>query len=211
MSGARGVVSGARVELGVTSIEFLIGVMLIVLPLVAAIFELTQLTVSRYALGYAVSQAARSASMGETDALALRQSIAVHLLSLQLRQRESSLLPSAEAVAILAENARPDLLWISLEAWPAEQRQPQQGRLEQDQAGVSTLVRQRLQVKYCRELFFWPVKQALPALLRFGTIDLFDQACLLRERLPLRAWAPVLRPTWQSLSVSTPPVGDQFE
>jgi hypothetical protein len=50
-------------------------------------------------------------------------------------------------------------------------------------------------VKYCRELFFAPIKQILPSLLQFSSLNIFDAACLARESMPLRVWAPVLRPS----------------
>ncbi|MFM7707309.1 MAG: hypothetical protein ACKO9D_04700, partial [Gammaproteobacteria bacterium] len=53
---------------------------------------------------------------------------------------------------------------------------------------------QRLRVRYCREMHMPLVRDAIAMLLRLGTVSPFDQLCLTRERMPLDAWALVLRP-----------------
>jgi hypothetical protein len=74
-----------------------------------------------------------------------------------------------------ADTFRPDLTAVDLEALDLQARV------------------QRLRVRYCREMFMPLARDAIAMLQRLGTASPFDQSCLARERMPLEAWALVLR------------------
>jgi hypothetical protein len=52
-------------------------------------------------------------------------------------------------------------------------------------------------VRYCRELIFPLARQLISGVARWRNGSPFEQACLARERVPIEAWAMVLRPRWE--------------
>jgi hypothetical protein len=86
------------------------------------------------------------------------------------------------AAAALA--ARPDLLDITY-------RSTESTRVD----AATALETWELEVRWCRELFFAPIKYVIPALLQMRSTFWFDEACYARESLPLVAKAYVLRPS----------------
>lgn len=166
---------------GAATVEFALAFSLVIWPIMAAIFELSQLAMARHALSFAVYEAARAESRETGSDFEIRRRLAVGLLPLlggvTLSERTSVSDVAVAMTRALGETLRVDLLEHSLEsAGPV---------------GPYGVVR-RLRVTYCRELYFPPVKQFLPRVLKWLEDDPFDLACLLRERLPLRASAAVL-------------------
>jgi len=80
--------------------------------------------------------------------------------------------------------ARPDLFDITYGAT---------GITEID--AVTVIETSELEVCWCRELFFAPIKYVIPAVLRIGSISWFEQACYARQSIPIVAKAYVVRPT----------------
>lgn len=166
---------------GAATVEFALAFALVIWPLMAAIFELSQISLARHALSFAVYEAARAESRETGSDFDTRRRLAAGLLPLLGGVTLSERTPVADvAVAMtraLGETLRADLLEHTLESVGP--------------VGPYGVVR-RLRVTYCRELFFPPVKQFLPRILTWLEDDPFDLACLLRERIPLRASAAVL-------------------
>lgn len=208
---------------GVSTVEFSVVAMLVLLPLLTAILELAQLAVSRHILGYAATEVARlletmepasgegsssaagvltsattasaATSMAATtsaltaasaDELRLRRVVGIAMLPLY-SQGESLDGGTSASTAVLGrafvDTLRPDQLRIGLETLPA---------------ASSTSARwvsvQRVTLRYCRELYFAPISDVLPAVLRTTTVDPFDQWCLTRSRMPISASAVLVRP-----------------
>ncbi|MFM7626040.1 MAG: DUF192 domain-containing protein, partial [Gammaproteobacteria bacterium] len=177
---------------GATVVEFLIAAVLVVIPLIFTVIEIAQLATARHVLQHAVNEAARQASVADRSDFALRRSLGLGMLPLfvpldaRLPFGESSADPVAERSSATvgleglarayADTFRPDLTAVDLGTLDA------QGRV------------QRLRVRYCREMHMPLVRDAIAMLLRLGTVSPFDQLCLTRERMPLDAWALVLRP-----------------
>ncbi len=185
-----------RSQRGSAMIEFSLAMVLVVLPMVSAILEFAQLAVTRQLLGYAVSEAARSAAITAMDAASvstraadtegptqtsLRRSLARGLLPL-LGGDFGSATETREGLlrwgGMVIEAMRPDRVSVVFEA---------------DVLSSADIVVGRLNVTYCRELFFPPASYLLPNLMRLWTDDLFAQACLLQGRVPIEASAPVSR------------------
>lgn len=176
---------------GATAVEFLLASMLVVIPAVFAVLEIAQLASARHLLRHAVSEAARQAEVAELSEPALRRSLGYGLspLFVPLDPRDAFARSAGsragerltadrgfQALArAYAETFRPDVMSVDLEPLDAAGR---------------TL---RLRVRYCRELYFPLVREFIPVVLRAGTVSLFDQACLARQRMPLEAWSLVLR------------------
>jgi len=208
---------------GVSTVEFSVVAMLVLLPLLTAVLELAQLAVSRHILGYAATEVARlletmepasgegsssaasglapataasaATSMAATtsaltaasaDELRLRRVVGIAMLPLY-SQGESLDGGTSASTAVLGrafvDTLRPDQLRIGLETLPA---------------ASSTSARwvsvQRVTLRYCRELYFAPISDVLPAVLRTTTVDPFDQWCLTRSRMPISASAVLVRP-----------------
>lgn len=178
---------------GATALEFLLAAMSVVIPLSMAVLETAQLAAARHLLHGAVHEASRQAAIGDMSDAGIRRSLAVAILPLFApldpraaldagdvsggRDRLSAPAGLAALARSQAEMYRPDLSEIGLEALDGEGRA------------------WRLRVRYCRELHFPLVRHAIPAVLRIGAVTPFDQACLARQRMPLEAWALVLRST----------------
>lgn len=176
---------------GATAVEFLIAAMLVVIPLSFAVIEIAQLTAARHVLQHAANHAARQASLADRSDLALRRSLGIGMLPLfvaldaRLPSRPASDADAASRSSATvgleglarsyAETLRPDLTAVDLEALDPQARV------------------QRLRVRYCREMHMPLVRDAIAMLQRLGTTSPFDQSCLARERMPLEAWALVLR------------------
>lgn len=169
---------------GSATLEFVFAVMLILLPLVTGILEFAQLAVSRHILGQATAEAARSAGINVMDAageidtpsevLAIRLSLARGLLPLLGGLR----LESESLAATTLEVLRPDRLHVAIERNVAE---------------TADVIVDRVEVRYCREVFFAPASYLLPGLMRLWTVVPFDRLCLEGGRVPLRVSAPAMR------------------
>jgi len=185
-----------RSQRGSAMIEFSLAMVLVVLPMVSAILEFAQLAVTRQLLGYAVSEAARSAAITAMDAASvsarvaeaegptqtsLRMSLARGLLPMLGGDFESAT-ETGEGLrrwgGTVIEAMRPDRVSVVFEA---------------DVLSSTDIVVGRLNVTYCREVFFPPASYLLPKLMQFWTDDLFAQVCLLQGRVPIEASAPVSR------------------
>ncbi|MBU6377030.1 MAG: DUF192 domain-containing protein [Gammaproteobacteria bacterium] len=185
-----------RSQRGSAMIEFSLAMVLVVLPMVSAILEFAQLAVTRQLLGYAVSEAARSAAITAMDAASVSARVAETEGPTQTSIRMSlarGLLPVLGGDFESATETDEGLLrWggMVIEAM-------RQDRLsvvfEADVLSSADIVVGRLNVTYCRELFFPPASYLLPNLMRLWTDDLFAQACLLQGRVPIEASAPVSR------------------
>jgi uncharacterized membrane protein (UPF0127 family) len=176
---------------GATALEFLLAAVLVVIPLCFAVLETAQLAVTRHVLQQAVNEAARQAAVSDLSDFALRRSLGLGLLPLfvpldprapfaaSARPGVPRTLEADAGLEGLAraygEAFRPDLSSVDLEALDDD------GRVW------------RLRVRYCRDLHFPLVREAIPEVLRWGTASPFEQACLARRRLPLEAWALLLR------------------
>lgn len=170
-------------ERGASMIEFTIVFTLILLPLVMGVLEFAQLTVARQNLQYALFETVRAAeaSSEEPRVEFLRWRVARGLLPLLSHGEDAGPMALTPAATLAA---RPDLLTISYRSLGT--------------TTVDTAVKfdtWELTVTWCRELFFAPIKQLLPALLRLSSSSLFDQACFLRDSLALKSRAYVLRPS----------------
>lgn len=169
---------------GSAALEFVLAATLVLLPLVTGILEFAQLAVARQILAQATLDAGRSAAInvmdagGVTDptaeAIAVRLSLARGLLPL-LGGRA---LEADRLAAAVLETMRPDRLNVSIEREVVQ--------------GVDVVV-DRIEVTYCRELFFAPASHVLPELMRLWTVIPFDRACLEVGRVPLRVAAPATR------------------
>lgn len=166
---------------GAATVEFALAFALLMWPLLAAVFELSQISLARHALSYAVYETARAESRETGSDFETRRRLATGLLPLLGGVRLSERTPLSDVTTAIAralgETLRVDLLEYSLEST--------------GQIGPQGVV-QRLRVTYCRELFFPPVKQFVPRMLSWLEENSFDRGCLLRERLPLKASAVVL-------------------
>lgn len=206
-----GALPGARLSArrmrGATMVEFMLAAMLVVLPTTFLALELARLVVSRHALQHAVNDTAREAGFTLRSGAEIRRSVAFGLMPLFVRTDPAAALaagtpsprggPSAErGLAALtmayAETFRPDLLEVSLESIDGGSIGLAFQTIAWPEAGGAW----RLRIRYCRELVFPLARQIIPELVRWHADSLFDQACLARERLPLEAWAVVLRPGW---------------
>jgi len=205
---------------GVSTVEFSVVAMLVLLPLLTAVLELAQLAVSRHILGYAATEVARlletmepasgevssSAASGlapataasaatsmasaltaaSADELRLRRVVGIAMLPLY-SQGESLDGGTSASTAVLGrafvDTLRPDQLRIGLETLPAA-----------SSASARWVSVQRVTLRYCRELYFAPISDVLPAVLRTTTVDPFDQWCLTRSRMPISASAVLVRP-----------------
>lgn len=176
---------------GATVVEFLIAAVLVVIPLTFAVVEIAQLAAARHVLQHAVNEAARQASIADRSDFELRRSLGVGMLPLfvpldarlpfggpsdaSVVERLSATVGLEGLARAYADTFRPDLTAVDLETLDVD------GRV------------QRLRVRYCREMHMPLVRDAIAMSLRLGTASPFDQLCLARERMPLDAWALVLR------------------
>lgn len=198
---------------GVSTVEFSVVAMLVLLPLLTAVLELAQLAVSRHILGYAATEVARlletmepasgegssstasglepattasTATAASADELRLRRVVGIAMLPLYSQGESLDGGTSASAAVLgraFVDTLRPDQLRIGLETLPAA-----------SSASVRWVSVQRVTLRYCRELYFAPISDVLPAVLRATTVDPFDQWCLTRSRMPISASAVLVRP-----------------
>lgn len=186
---------------GVSTVEFAIVAMLVLLPLLTSVMELAQLAVARQALGYAATEVARGLeaeapatstfSSADTPAVPrdeLRARRIVGIALLPLFSQGEGLDGSTSALAgvlarTVAETLRPDLLRIDLQEIPATSA-----------SSARFVSLHRVTLRYCRELYFAPISDVLPAVLRATTFDPFDQWCFTNARMPISASAVVVRP-----------------
>ncbi len=165
-------------QTGATMIEFTIVFVLVLLPALMSVFEFAQLSVARSNLRYAVFDTVRMAeaqSESETlDNAALRWRLSRALLPTLAKEAttDAAALSSAAALA-----TRVDLLNVNY------------NRISE----AASFETWELEVRWCRELLFAPIKYLLPSLLRLSSSSVFDQACYTRQSLPLAAKAYVLR------------------
>lgn len=179
---------------GSAILEFFLAATLVMLPLVSGILEFAQLATARQILAMATSEAARSfavASMDERSThldagfqlppgeASIRLSLARGLLPLFGGSFDSGKDASVGLErwrATLAEVGRPDRVMLSISEKLVETSDIEIGRLE---------------VRYCRELFFAPASYFLPELMRQWDRDPFSRSCYDGGRIPLAASAPV--------------------
>jgi hypothetical protein len=197
---------------GAGTIEFLLGIVLVLLPLTFAILEFAQLTAARHALNFAAFEAARAGSVTGIDRGAMLTALARGLTPLFTGPADPGqglLLPQPAAFArASAEVARPDLLRLRVDNPPAEafddfavidengrrtipndaldSRNPWGPRSGMSLRDANVL---SLHVRYCRRLVMPVTSQLLPVLLRPLVRDPGEALCLLEGRVPLVAVA----------------------
>lgn len=218
VSARLGISRGGRLNVrrmrGATLVEFMLAAMLVVFPMVFVTLELARLIVTSHALQHAVNDTAREAGFGTPSGIGLRQSLAYGLLPLFLPSDPAAALAprpagSAGSVGLEAESGlvalavayretfRPDLLDVRLETPEGIAADPGFGAIEWPEGGGAW----RLRVRYCRELIFPLARQLISGVARWRNGSPFEQACLARERVPIEAWAMVLRPRWEPRSL----------
>jgi hypothetical protein len=198
---------------GVSTVEFLLGVALVLLPLSFAILEFAQLTAARNALNFAAFEAARAGSMTGIDRGAMRAALArgiAPILDGGAFAADSDVLARQATLArAFAEATRPDLMRMTIENPTAaafedfaayedgrrvipndglEFRNPWGPRSNQTLRDANVLA---LRVRYCRVLVMPLTAQLIPLLLRPFAFDAADQVCLAQGRLPIEAAAVV--------------------
>lgn len=172
-----------RRESGASIVEFTVVFAFVLLPALMAVFEFAQLSVAKQNLRYAVFESVRAAEAAaeSPDITMLRLRLARALLPSLAHRSDGGV---AELTAAAAFAARPDMLDVTYRFTEATSTD-----------AITTLETWELEVRWCRELFFAPLKYVIPALLRMHSSSWFDQACYARESLPLVAKAYVLRPS----------------
>lgn len=181
-------------QTGSAILEFFLAATLVLLPLISGILEFAQLATARQILAMATSEAARSfavASMDERSAhlysgfqlppgeASIRLSLARGLLPLFGGSFEAGKDASQGLErwrTTLTEVGRPDRLMLLISEGIVETSDVEIGRLE---------------VRYCRELFFAPASYVLPQLMKQWDQDPFSRNCHNGGRIPLAASAPV--------------------
>jgi uncharacterized membrane protein (UPF0127 family) len=215
VSARLGIVRGGRLNVrrmrGATLVEFMLAAMLVVFPMVFVTLELARLIVTSHALQHAVNDTAREAGFGAPSGVGLRQSLAYGLLPLFLPSDPAAALaprpagpaelemePGVAALAVAyRETFRPDLLDVRRETPEGGIADPGFGAIDWPEGGGAW----RLRVRYCRELIFPLARQLISGVARWRNGSPFEQACLARERVPIEAWAMVLRPRWEPRSL----------
>lgn len=179
---------------GSAILEFFLAATIVLFPLISGILEFAQLASSRQILAIATSEAARSLAIATMDdrsphldsslsmapgEASIRLSLARGLLPLfggsfdEAREFAAGLDRWRTA---LTEVARPDRLTLTFSEGLVRTPDVEIGRLE---------------VRYCRELFFAPASYILPQLLHQWERDPFARRCYAEGRIPLAASAPV--------------------
>ena len=181
---------------GSATIELLLAAMLVLLPTVFAVLELGQLAVARHLLDLATFEAARDAALrasasrvdsrGSVEPPRIESVLArglVPLFGAGVPRREGSDLRALRAYArARIEIARPDLTAIERSI-----------RVDGPRPLLDPVVVD-LQVRYCRQLLFPLTDWAISASRAFGSLSMFDRACLARRRVPIESRAVVLVP-----------------
>lgn len=205
--------SGERLR-GASLIEFLIGVVGVLLPLVLAILQIALLTVTRQQLNLATQLAARAAAVDHGSLSTVRTELARGLTPLfgdkRAMSQAGAVLPVVTAQALaLAEMLRPNLTRIDVLNPTRESfedfemlrdgiRQIPNGPFEPP-IRVGTASGQTLQdantlslrVTYCARLTIPLVDRLIPALLAVRVRDPRDLACYAARRLPMTARAVI--------------------
>ena len=183
-------------ERGSSMIEFTLAVVLVVLPLVSGILEFAQLAAARQVLALATGEAARSAAIAGMDAAsAVGRAAGAEppgAASIRLSLARGLLPMLGGAFASNGETAP------GLERWAAaavEAQRPDRIAVdyELEVMGSADIIVGRLEVTYCRELFFPPASHLLPQLMSLWTLDPFSLLCLQAGRVPISVSAPVSR------------------
>ncbi len=183
---------------GAASVEFVLAMMLMLLPALFAALELGQLAVTRHLLDLATFEAARTASLHAAaapateplhiDEAGLRAAVARGLVSLfgATRPADDAQLGSAMTALVRArlELARPDLAQLTMLAHT--HHPPGSGR--------ARLAALDLTVRYCRRLVFPLTDWALRLSVSAGTFSAFDRGCLVRGRWPIEARSRIVLP-----------------
>ncbi|MEN9526120.1 MAG: hypothetical protein RLY56_71 [Pseudomonadota bacterium] len=171
-------------------IEFTVVFALVLLPALMSVFEFAQLAVARANLRYAVFDTVRMA-----EAEPLTDSIDMANLRWRLSRallpslaNETTTDPAALATAA-AFAARMDLLTVDYRAIDTAST----SAAAPHAASTTTFGTWELEVRWCRELYFAPIKYWIPSVLRFSSTSWFDEACYARQSVPLKAKAYVLR------------------
>lgn len=203
---------GAR-QRGSATIEFVAAAMLVVLPLVGAIFEGAQLAISRQLLTVAAVEAARAGAVTHGDLGTMRRRLArglVPLLGAPIPGTEDRAALDAYARALL-EVQRPDLTRFRVDRPTAasfadfaveangDRQIPNDGdALMQGRGRASGLTLAQsnilaIRVRYCRRLVVPVLDEMITAaLLGSGfSADPFDQVCLVQGRVPIEVRATV--------------------
>lgn len=183
-------------ERGSSMIEFTLAVVLVVLPLVSGILEFAQLAAARQVLALATGEAARTLAVAGMDAesTAGRAAVAEPPGAASVRlSLARGLLPMLGGDFASAREAV-----TGLERWAVavvEAQRPDRIAVNYEIAVVTSadIVVGRLQVTYCRELFFPPASHLLPPLMSLWTLDPFSLLCLEQGRVPIAVSVPVSR------------------
>lgn len=175
-------------------LEFFLAATLVLLPLISSILEFAQLAAARQILAVATAEAARSFAIATMDdrspyldsefsvppgEASIRLSLARGLLPLfggSFDEAANASKGLERWRIAVTETMRPDRLVWSLSERLVDTPNVEIGRLE---------------VRYCRELFFAPASFVLPPLLRQWDADVFSRVCYNQGRIPLFATAPV--------------------
>ncbi len=197
-------------------IEFVVAVVLVLLPLALGTLQLAHLMVGKHVLTLATLMAARAGAVNHGSVTAMREELARGLVPLHgdlvAMADTRSIAPVLEAQArALLEVQRPDITRIvvdnptreSFADFEVEQRGIRQipnEHLEYRGARIGARSRQSLldantlaiRVYYCQRLIFPLVDRAIPALLATTERDAFARACYAQGRVPLMARAIVM-------------------
>lgn len=179
---------------GSAMLEFFLASTLVILPLISGILEFAQLATARHLLAMAASEAARTLAVATMDARAAgdrdREGSAAYESSVRVSLARG-LLPlfggayadTLDAASGLerwrlaaSEVLRPDRLKVSVTEGVVRTRDVEIGRLE---------------IIYCRELFFAPARYVLPTMLRQWDEDPFSRLCFDQGRVPVAVNSPV--------------------
>lgn len=181
-----------RSQRGVSMLELLLALTLVIWPLVSSILEYSQLSVARFSLEHAVVEAARAAERTDqvpadgylTRVLAhhLLPGMAAHGLQVEEELETAAIIAAAQARSLLPGVLRLQLKPIRTVGAPSA-------------LGAHEI---EVQASWCREMYFAPARQFIGVLAIRSARGLFDVQCLGRGGFPLHAtayaWRPVSRP-----------------
>lgn len=181
---------------GSSMLEFTVAVGLVVLPLISGILEFSQLATARQLLAIATSEAARASAIADMDGRsaivrfgtplltgdqAIRATLARGLIPLLgvAYPRDADLQTGPQIIAeALAEATDPSRVRVTLSK----------------QLVVSADIEvDRLDITYCRELFFAPASYLMPVLMKSWSDDVFERACYDANRVPITVQSPMSR------------------
>lgn len=199
---------------GATLIEFLVGVVGVLLPLALGTLQLALLTVDRHQLNLATQLAVRAAALEHGSMATLRRELARGLAPMfgdkQAMAQANAVMPVATARAVaLAEVLRPDLTritvlnptaqsFVDFERTRSGIREIPDGAYEPSHP-MGTQSRQTLldantlsvRVTYCARLIVPLVDRVIPALLAVSARDALALGCYAERRIPMTARAIV--------------------